>query len=212
MAEGGLRRDDHFESLDRQGEAARFGMWVFLASETLLFGALFALYASYRLKWSQAFASGVEENDAILGTTNTVLLLFSSLLAALAVHRFHMEKRRSTVALVSATAFAGLLFLAIKFHEYGVHFQHGIWPGGVGRHFAAAPPGSPVFFTLYFVMTGLHALHVVVGIAVLTWCAYRIVRRRLGPHGLEVAALYWHLVDCIWIFLWPIFYLLRGPG
>lgn len=212
MAEGGLRREGHFDSLERQAEAARFGMWVFLASEVLLFGALFGLYAGYRAKWPHAFALGVEENDAVLGTANTVLLLFSSLLAAVAVHRFHLDKRRSTVGLLAGTVAVGLAFLLVKFHEYGEHFRHGIFPGGAGSHFAKAPPGSAVFFTLYFVMTGLHALHVAVGMAVLSWCVYRIVRRRLGPHGLEVAALYWHLVDCIWIFLWPIYYLLRGAG
>jgi len=210
LAEGGLRREGHFESLERQAEAARFGMWVFLASEVLLFGALFALYGSYRTRWPVAFARGVEENDALLGTTNTLLLLLSSLLAALAVHRFDHDKRRSTVWLLAGTVAIGLAFLVIKSHEYGVHFRHGIWPGGAGSYFSGAPAGSAVFFTLYFVMTGLHALHVIVGMGVLSWCMYRILRRSLAPHGLEVAALYWHLVDCIWIFLWPVYYLLRG--
>jgi cytochrome c oxidase subunit 3 len=92
-----------------------------------------------------------------------------------------------------------------------MHFSQGVYPGGRGAHFEhGAPPGSPIFFTLYFGMTGLHAIHVVVGMSVLGWCAWRLRSNDLTVHALEVAALYWHLVDCIWIFLWPLFYLLRS--
>jgi cytochrome c oxidase subunit 3 len=210
-AAGRFAHEEHFESMDRQAEAARFGMWVFLASEVLLFGALFALYASYRATWPRAFVAGVRDNDAILGTSNTVLLLFGSYLVALAVNRMNTGKPRPAIWLLLATVLVGFGFLAIKFTEYGMHFSKGIYPGGRGSFFAGvAPPGSPIFYTLYFGMTGLHAIHVVVGISVLIWCAFRIHKRNLSPHALEVGALYWHLVDCIWIFLWPLFYLLRS--
>lgn len=210
MAEGGLQREEHFESLERQAEAARFGMWVFLASEALLFGSLFTLYAAYRSEWHRAFADGVAENNAILGTSNTILLLFGSYLVAVAVNRLHRDARKAAVGLLAAAVMVGFGFLVIKLTEYREHFAHGIFPGGHGGYFVAAPAGSPVFFTLYFLMTGLHAVHVIVGVLVLAWCAYRIMVGRLSVHGLEVGALYWHLVDCVWIFLWPLFYLLRS--
>lgn len=210
MAKGGLEREAHFESLERQAEAARFGMWVFLASEVLLFGGLFTLYSAYRSEWHRAFAEGVAENNSILGTSNTVLLLLGSYLVAVSVNRLHRGATRAAVWLLATAVLVGFGFLAIKLTEYRAHFAHGIYPGGHGGYFEAAPAGSPVFFTLYFLMTGLHAVHVIVGLFVLSWCAYRIVVGRLSVHGLEVGALYWHLVDCIWIFLWPLFYLLRS--
>jgi cytochrome c oxidase subunit 3 len=209
MARGGLEREAHFDSMVRQAGAARFGMWVFLASEVLLFGALFALYASYRLEWPLAFARGVEENDAVLGTTNTLLLILSSFLVALGAHRLTEGKARSSTLLVTGAALIGVAFLAIKTHEYMMHFSHGIYPGGHGRYFEDAPAGSAIFFTLYFAMTGLHGIHVAVGSTVLAVCAVQTWRGRLAPHGLDVAALYWHLVDGIWIFLWPLYYLMR---
>lgn len=210
MAKGGTEQEAHFDSMERQASAARFGMWVFLASEILLFGALFALYASYRATWPYAFEEGVRENDAVLGTTNTLLLIFGSFLVALGSHRFTMGKRVSSAALVFASALIGIAFLGIKTHEYLTHFSHGIFPGGRGEYFDHAPAGSAIFFTLYFTMTGLHGIHVAVGTVVLTVSAIQMLRREFAPHSLEVAALYWHLVDCIWIFLWPLYYLARG--
>ncbi len=210
MAEGGTRREAHFESMDRQADAARFGMWIFLASEVLLFGGLFTLYACYRAKWPHAFALGVARNDAVLGTTNTLLLIFSSFLVALGVDRFRRGHARTAAQLFEAGAVIGLGFLLIKSHEYVAHFSEGIFPGGHGAYFADAPAGSAVFFTLYFGMTGLHAIHVMVGMGVLVYVAVQTRRRRMSFHGLEIAALYWHLVDCVWIFLWPLYYLARG--
>jgi cytochrome c oxidase subunit 3 len=208
MAEGGTEKEAHFESLHRQAETVRFGMWIFLASEALLFGALFALYASYRAAWPHAFAVGVRENDAVLGTTNTLLLIFSSFLVAVGTRRLRLGDHGGAARLVAATVLVGLAFLGVKSHEYAVHFEHGIFPGGHGAYFANAPAGSATFFTLYFAMTGLHAVHVIVGMGVLSFCAVQTHRARLSTHGLEVAALYWHLVDTIWIFLWPLYYLL----
>lgn len=209
MSDGGLGREEHFDSLERQGEAARFGMWIFLASEVLLFGALFTLYAAYRVEWPSAFAEGVAENNTVLGTLNTILLLFASYLVAVAVNRLAHGGNRASFGLLIVAALVGISFLAIKGTEYREHFFAGIYPGGRGSYFVDKAPGLSVFFTLYFMMTGLHAIHVIVGIAVLSWCAWRVRKGRLSVHGLEVGALYWHLVDCIWIFLWPLFYLLR---
>jgi len=160
--------------------------------------------------WPHAFAEGVRENDAVLGTANTLLLIFSSFLVALGVHRLAVGKRRSSSLLVAGAALIGIAFLVIKTHEYMMHFSEGIYPGGRGAYFDRAPAGSAVFFTLYFTMTGLHGIHVAVGSAVLAFSAVQTRRGRFAPHALEVAALYWHLVDAIWIFLWPLYYLTRA--
>jgi cytochrome c oxidase subunit 3 len=210
VAKGGLEQEAHFESLTRQAESVRFGMWVFLASEVLLFGALFALYASYRATWPRAFAAGVRENDTLLGTGNTLLLIFSSFLVAAGTRQRRIGKRGSAAVLAASAALAGVLFLVVKSHEYATHFARGVFPGGHGAYFASAPAGSAIFFTLYFVITGLHAIHVGVGVGVLLFSAVQTARARLSVHGLESAALYWHLVDTIWIFVWPLFYLMRG--
>jgi cytochrome c oxidase subunit 3 len=205
-----MHQEAHFDSMERQAGAARFGMWLFLASEVLLFGALFALYGAYRATWPYAFAEGVRENDAVLGTSNTLLLIFSSFLVALGTHHLGLGKRRSAALLVFAAAAIGFAFLGIKTHEYLSHFSHGVYPGGRGAYFRHAPAGSAIFFTLYFTMTGLHGVHVAVGSIVLIVCGVHTLRGRFAPHALEVAALYWHLVDAIWIFLWPLYYLTRG--
>ncbi len=201
--------EEHFESLERQAEAVRFGMWLFLASEALLFGGLFTLYAAYRAHYPRAFAQAVADNTTYLGSLNTVVLITSSFLVALAVHELREQRRRAAMLLVAATCALAAAFLVIKFTEYSIHFHEGIYPGGQGSYFADAALGTQIFFTLYFVSTGLHALHVTVGAGVLAWCALKISRRTLRPHGLEAAAMYWHLVDVIWIFLWPLFYLMR---
>ncbi|MCA9599521.1 MAG: cytochrome c oxidase subunit 3 [Myxococcales bacterium] len=184
-------------------------MWLFLASEALLFGGLFTLYAAYRAHFPKAFAEAVRDNTTYLGSLNTVVLITSSFLVALAVHALRHRKPRRAIYLVLSTCFLAAVFLAIKFTEYSIHFQDGIYPGGQGAYFAHAALGTQIFFTLYFVSTGLHALHVTVGACVLGWCARRIGKERLSTHGLEAAAMYWHLVDVIWIFLWPLFYLMR---
>lgn len=209
MGEGGLKREEHFESLERQAEAATLGMWVFLASEILLFGGLIATYATYRTRWHEAFVTGVRENTTYLGSLNTVILITSSFLVAMALDRLRKARARSAVWLVAGTVLLGLVFLVIKGTEYGIHFSEGIYPGGKGFHFVTAPMGEQAFYTLYFAATGLHAIHVTVGSCVLTWCGWHIHKRRLAPHVLEIGALYWHLVDIVWIFLWPLFYLMR---
>lgn len=209
------RHEEHFESLERQAQAARLGMWIFVASEVLFFGALFALYGAYRAVWPEAFHAGVRANALVLGTTNTVLLLGSSFLVALAVERLRRHHDRAAKWLVVGTLVVGIAFLSIKGWEYSRHFEHGIFPGGRGRHFEQAGPGQAAFFTLYYLLTGLHALHVGVGVGVMAVLARRIHVRTLtstAPHGLEVGAMYWHLVDIIWLFLWPMFYLTRGGG
>lgn len=207
-------RAEHFESAERQAHAARLGMWVFLASEVLLFGALFALFATYQVRFPHAFREGVAHNTKILGSINTGVLLVSSTLVAGGVHALRAGHRNRALALTSGTIVLGLVFLAIKLTEYAEHFREGIYPGGVGRFFTErgleGTHGLPEFWTLYYGMTGLHAIHVTIGSAVLFAMVVGMVRGHVTPesaHRLEVSAIYWHLVDVIWIFLWPLFYL-----
>jgi cytochrome c oxidase subunit 3 len=205
---------DHFEDLARQAHAARLGMWVFLSSEVLFFAGFFALYATYRIEHPAGFGEGVLHNTLALGSTNTAVLLVSSYTIALAVHELRRGKIRAAATLTATTIFLGLCFLAIKATEYLEHFHEGIYPGGVGAFFEHHEvPGIEMFFTLYFCMTGLHAVHVVVGMGVLAFLLRKVLRGEIGPtasHPLAIGAVYWHLVDAIWIFLWPLFYLVPG--
>lgn len=201
----------HFASLGAQAHAARLGMWVFLASEVLLFAALFALFTSYRIEHAPAFREAIAENTKLLGSLNTGILLTSSSLVACSVHALRGGHPKRAIGLVAGTMVLGAAFLCIKAIEWTTHFREGIFPGGDGAYFHTHPAaGFSAFWTLYFGMTGLHALHVVIGLGVL----FAMVRglRRGGirastAYRLEIGAIYWHLVDLVWIFLWPLFYL-----
>lgn len=204
----------HFEDISKQAHAARLGMWVFLGSEALFFSGLFALYTAYRTEHPHGFGVGVEHNTVVLGSINTAVLLVSSYTVALAVHFIRRGRVRASATLVGATVALGLCFLVIKILEYLDHFRHGIYPGGVGDFFVShGDAGTKMFFTLYFCMTGLHAIHVFAGMCVLAFLLAKVLRGEIGPwapHPLVLGAVYWHLVDLIWIFLWPLFYLVAG--
>jgi cytochrome c oxidase subunit III len=195
----------------RQREhALHLGMWVFLGSETLLFAGLFGLYAAYRASFPAGFAAGVAHNNAAIGTTNTLILIVSSFFVAWSIHALRTGRRRAcTVALATAIAL-GTSFLVVKSFEYGSHLAEGIAPGAHYHSQDLTLPGAQLFFTLYYVMTGLHAIHVIAGLIVLGWMVRRIARGRTTPEHhleLELGGLYWHLVDVVWIFLWPLLYL-----
>ena len=205
---------DHFESLERQVEASHFAMWVFLTSEMLLFAGLFALYCGYRAAYPGAFAHAVACNTRTLGSINTLVLLLSSYLVACSVLSIRGGHRARTNVLLLAAFALGGVFLAIKFMEYFEHFREGIFPGGSGRFFVEHNmPGLQAFWTLYFITTGLHAAHVTVGMLVLLAMVFRVWSGSVSQHyehPLALGAMYWHLVDVIWIFVWPLFYLMRG--
>lgn len=183
---------------------ATFGMWVFLASEGMLFAGLFALYAAYHHAFPAELAEAARHANRLLGTLNTYILITSSFTIATAIHRAREGRRYR--AWILATVALGVAFEIIKATEYAQHLSQGFAPGG---HFAFAelPARGHVFYvSLYFTMTGIHALHVAAGIAILSVFAARgtsVVR-------LELAGLYWHFVDVVWIFLWPLLYLGGG--
>jgi len=199
-----------FSDLAKQDHAARFGMWVFLASELLLFAGLFALYVAYRIKYPQEFADGVHHNALALGTTNTFVLIISSFTIAYAIHMLRKDRPRVAFWLLITTIALGALFLVFKGIEYSGHFAHGIFPGQLYAFAEMPTDGARMFFTLYFFMTGLHAIHMIVGLGIVIWLAMRVWKGLANARyhtEVEVGALYWHLVDGIWIFLWPLFYL-----
>ena len=202
---------EHFESLEQQAHAAHLGMWLFLASEALLFSGLFALYALSRLQHPGGFQIGLQHAEKTIGSLNTVILLCSSYSVASAVLALRAHRRTLSLGLLCLTIALGLGFMGLKFFEYSLHFAEGIRPGADGMFYQAFPaPGVASFWTLYYVMTGLHVIHVAAGLSVLGWMTWKIASRRIAPphdHPLSLAAMLWHLVDIVWIFLWPLFYL-----
>jgi cytochrome c oxidase subunit 3 len=201
----------HFSSLDRQNEAMRLGMWLFLATEVLLFAGLFTGYSVYRYQFPLAFAECSRHLEINLGTLNTVVLITSSLTVALAIHYARTDRPRAAVVCLILTIGLALAFLGIKAVEYTAHFQERSLPGKYYAFAEVKIPGASMFFTMYFLMTGLHGLHVVAGMSVLCWLLWRTLQGRYSSKyymGLEMGGLYWHLVDLIWIFLYPLLYLI----
>jgi cytochrome c oxidase subunit 3 len=204
------RLGEQYRDLPQEDSTRTFGMWVFLASELLLFAALFTLYAAYRTMFGADFEDAIRHNTLAYGTVNMYVLLVSSFAAALAVWGARRGRNRFVVAMLLTTIAFGLAFLVIKLFEYAVHVREGALPGPF-FHLRELPTwGANRFFTLYWVMTGVHALHVTAGLCVLGWLTFRARGRFYTPAhhvGLEMGTLYWHLVDIIWIFLWPLLYL-----
>jgi len=202
----------HFEDLAKQGHAARLGMWLFLGSEALLFSGLFTLYAAYRNEYTSDFAAGAQLTNLPLGTIMTAVLLVSSFFMAFALATARQERSRVSIAALATTFLLGIVFLGLKATEYTMHFRDGIFPGAYYTGPLGERHGVVLFFTLYYIMTGLHALHVIGGLVLVGWLARRTRRGDFGEAWstpLELGGLYWHFVDIIWLFLWPLFYLLR---
>jgi len=202
---------EQFADLAQQTHAARLGTWVFLASEVLFFGVLITAYAVLRVGEPEAFRRAAGQADLALGTTMTYLLVSASFLVALAVGAIRLDRARAAAGLLGGAAAIGVVFLALKLLEYSAHLSEGLYPG---RYYAGPhpDPGTRAFFTLYYLTTGLHFLHVTAGVLVLVVIALRV---RRGAYGrtyhtpLELGAMYWHFVDVVWLFLWPMFYLWR---
>jgi cytochrome c oxidase subunit 3 len=195
---------------NRDDEASKLGMWLFLFTELLLFGGLFLVYSIYRYLNADAFLHASYELNVVMGTVNTVVLLTSSLTVAMSITAIQLGKTKLSLTLIWATiAFAGV-FLIIKYFEWTAKFEHGLFPGM--DHYNNLPAGEKLFFFLYYFMTGLHGLHVIIG-GVLLGFVIRSVKKGEVNQGsyifLENGALYWHLVDIIWIFLFPLFYLIH---
>jgi cytochrome c oxidase subunit 3 len=186
----------------------RIGMWLFLYTEIILFGGLFVLYAVYFHDYPREFATSGKELDRVVGAINTIILLFSSFTVAASITALRRQSTRLSLTLVGISFGCGLLFLINKYFEWGHKFALGIYPNG--PDLVNGPPGRTIFFGLYYVITGLHGLHVVIGMSLLA-ISFVLIRRRAVTARryafLENSGLYWHLVDLIWIFVFPLFYL-----
>jgi len=205
-----LSRDTDMSIEEHQDSTgAKLGMWLFILSELLLFGGMFILYSAYRYKSPADFHHASEELDVILGTLNTLILVTSSLTVAASIAAIQKGQRRLSMVLLMATIALGLFFLANKGLEWGTKIEHGIYPNSPAL--LTRGKGEILFFGLYYVMTGLHGLHVLIGVCILFSMFILVTKRRLHPRRftpLENSGLYWHLVDIIWIFLYPLFYLI----
>ncbi|MDW8130825.1 MAG: cytochrome c oxidase subunit 3 family protein [Bryobacterales bacterium] len=200
----------HFHEASQQAEAAKIGMWLFLITEILLFGGLFVGYGILRMLHTEAFHYGHTHLDRWLGAMNTVVLLVSSFTMAMAVHSARVGARSRLIRFLMATLALAAVFLGIKYVEYSHKFHEGLLPGRFYRHPGDPVPNVHIFFSLYFVMTGLHGLHVVAGMIAIGWVLRRALRGDFSASyysPVDLAGLYWHLVDMIWIYLFPLLYL-----
>lgn len=204
-----------FDDAVQQREATTVGMWVFLVTEIMFFGGLLLAYFIYRATYPKEFLYASHELDPTVGTINTCVLLVSSLTMALAVHAAQEGKRKSQVAYILTTMILGATFLVVKGFEYASKFEHHLVPGASFQFHSAHPidnPGAPeIFFSIYFALTGLHAFHMIIGLGIMTWLLVKAMRGRFTPeyyNPVEVSGLYWHFVDIVWIFLFPLLYLI----
>ncbi len=197
------------EHQHRDHAGATLGMWLFLFTELILFGGLFLLYAVYLARYPHEFAAAGRELSVVFGAVNTAVLISSSLLAAMAVTAIQRGQQDAAVRLLLGTIGCALIFLGIKYVEWSAKFSHDIYPGS--QRLTSGPPGESVFFSLYFLTTGLHGLHVLIGGTLLGFVAVRVQQGKIDSSNyswLENGALYWHLVDLIWIFIFPLYYLI----
>ena len=197
----------------QQREASTLGMWAFLATEVLFFGALIAAYLNYRIWFGEEFIAAASLTKVAMGTANTAVLLTSSACMAMAVTTFEAGSRRAPVLWLAATALLGLAFVAIKATEWWLEYQEHLVPAlnfDLARHGGVAE----IFFVFYFCATGLHALHLLIGISIVSWLAVAIGRGTIVPGGstTRLVGLYWHFVDVVWIFLFPLIYLAGRNG
>ena len=193
--------------IDKMGK--KMGMWFFLFTEILFFGGMFLLYSIYRYKYAQDFHSGAAEENIVLGTINTVILLTSSFTIALSIAVVKKGKNIQSSLLQGATILMGVAFLVIKYFEWTAKIDIGIYPDS--PVLLKLAKGEILFFGLYYVMTGLHGLHVLIGVVVISFMVYFTRRETINRENyarLENTGLYWHFVDIVWIYLYPLFYLI----
>ena len=212
MAELATPHAHHFDDFEQQRESSTLGMWVFLATEVLFFGGLFTVYTVYRVLFPGTFAHASHHLDVRLGTFNTAVLITSSLTMAMAVWAAQTRRAGQVIAgWLLATLSLGAVFVGVKMYEYAHKFHEGLVPGPYFRYEGSDAREAQLFFSIYFAMTGLHAFHMLIGFGLLAWLARAALRGRFvaGNHNaVENVGLYWHFVDIVWIFLFPLLYLI----
>lgn len=200
----------HHADAHRDDTAAKIGMWLFIFTEILLFGGLFIVYAVYRFKNPVAFDLAHHELSILMGLINTIILLVSSATVAVSISAIQKNDKKMTMAMLGITLLLALVFLVNKYFEWGSKFEHGMYPGS--DLMSNLSNGDMLFFSLYFFMTGLHGVHIIVGMILLGITLFKVKTGAVnsGKYALlENSGLYWHLVDLIWIFLFPLFYLIH---
>jgi cytochrome c oxidase subunit III len=207
----------HFENLEQQRETETFGMWLFLATEILIFGALITAYAIYRVRYPHDFEAASSKLNVLIGSINTIVLLSSSLTMVLSVHAVRTGQQKMLLTCLTLTIVLGGTFLGLKALEYYLDYKENLVPGLAfepGEWTALTPPVNPqrvkLMLVFYYIMTGLHAVHMLVGMGLLVWLIARARKGTLTPvsyMAVEVVGLYWHFVDIVWIFLLPLLYL-----
>ncbi len=203
--------EHHFRDLEQQRGASTLGMWIFLATEVMFFGVLFLGYTAYRVVYHESFAEGSHHLKLLLGSINTVVLLSSSLTMALAVHAAQLGRSKALVSFLLMTMLLGVAFLGIKALEYYYEYEERLVPGLNFAYSGSNAGHVELFFILYFFMTGLHAFHLTVGIGLVAVIAFLAWRGRYTAEyhtPVELTGLYWHFVDVIWVFLFPLLYLI----
>lgn len=211
MSEAEAVLEHHFRDLEQQRAASELGMWIFLMTELLLFGGLFTAYTVYRLSYPEMFAAASRELSAPIGTINTAVLILSSFGIALAVYGAQVNGRKRLLGGLWLAIVLGVAFLAIKGYEYHDHWVHQQVPGLNFAWHGPHPEQAQIFFFLYFIMTGVHAIHLTIGIGIVAVILVQAHRRKYSAeyyNPVEIGGLYWHFVDVIWIFLYPLFYLI----
>lgn len=205
----------HFTTMEQQADTTKIGMWLFLATEVLLFGGLFVGFGLMQQRYPREFVEAHEHLVRWQGALNTVVLLFSSFTMVMAVDAAKNNKRSKTVGYLFVTIICACIFLVVKYFEYTHKFEEGWFPGKYYRGVGDSIPGShgyATFFAFYFMMTGLHGIHIVVGIGLLSWILMRAKKGEFSSAyytPVDLVGLYWHIVDMIWIYLFPLYYLIQ---
>jgi cytochrome c oxidase subunit III len=200
----------HFASAEDEFEAAKQGMWIFLVTEVLMFGGLFVAYGIFRGLYPEMFHEAHQFLAVKMGTINTIVLITSSLTMALAVSSTQKGHRDRAILYLVCTFVLASCFLVVKYFEYSHKFHDGLLPGAYFNNPELKNPKTPLFFSLYFMMTGLHMIHVLIGMGVIAWVLKRTVRGEFSPYyytPVEMVGFYWHFVDLVWIYLFPLLYL-----
>ncbi len=200
----------HFASADDEFEACKQGMWLFLVTEVLMFGGLFVAYGIFRGLYPDMFFEAHKLLAVKMGAINTVVLITSSLTMVLAVSSTQKGRRDQAIIYLVLTFLLACCFLVVKYFEYSHKFHDGLLPGGFFTNTELKHPKTPLFFSLYFMMTGLHMIHVILGMGVIAWVLRRTIKGEFSPHfytPVELVGFYWHFVDLVWIYLFPLLYL-----
>jgi cytochrome c oxidase subunit 3 len=202
---------EHFVNADQQFDSAKMGMWVFLVTEILFFGGLFCAYIIYRAWYPELFTEAATELNTLWGAVNTAVLIGSSLTVAMAIRSAQLNQKKGIIINLWITFGLACVFMLIKAFEYSHKMHLGIWPGDAYTFEGIAHPQANIFFSIYYMMTGLHGLHVLIGMGLMYWLIIRAGRDEFSAEyytPVEIVGLYWHLVDLIWIFLFPLLYLI----